>query len=356
MNLISMKVKKRKSKYFDNLEKNFKIMPNYQEKDNQYIYFKIENIKDFWENKDDLEKLFDKLIKWKDVQVKIFEKEACFKIDYRSLENYVERKFSFLPSLEFTIEDELPLKYVFYQWWGPFWAFMDGKDKSSYYFCECQKKAIYNSIQLFHNMKLDFPDFVYRDYIANGEKLSFFNDRFRKGLCFSCNNISATRTFCNRMYGSRFLQDYGWYVYTRAYEKSIDPWTDIVDLRDIENEVREEYGYYRIGEKWISETKMYNIIKELFPKEEIIFHYRAEWLCFLEIDVYLPNLKIGFEYQGKQHFEPIDFFGGKKKFDYQRANDIKKEKLCQDYNVKLYKVNYDDQLTKKFIKQLIAPS
>lgn len=356
MNLISMKVKKRKSKHFDNIEKIFKIMPNYQEKDSNHIYFEIKNIKEFWMNKEELEILFDKLIKWKNVQIELFEKEAHYKIDYRNLENYAARKFSFLPSLEFTIEDELPFKYVFYQWWGAFFTFMDEQDSSSYYFCECQKKAIYKSIQLFHNMRLDFPDFVYRDYLANGENTSFFNGKFREGLCFSCNKVSSNRTFCNRMYGSRFLQDYGWYVYTRAYEKSIDPWNDAEKLKEIENEVREEYGYYRIGEKWISETRMYNIIKEIFPKEKIVFHYRSEWLCNLEIDVYLPILKIGFEYQGKQHFEPVNFFGGKKKFDYQKANDIKKEKLCKDNDVKLYKVNYDDPLTKKFIKQLIAPS
>ncbi|MGF2054700.1 hypothetical protein [Vagococcus fluvialis] len=155
------------------------------------------------------------------------------------------------------------------------------------------------------------------------------------------------------MYGSRFLQDYGWYVYSKCYTKNIDPWSDKDGLRNVENEVRENYGYHKIGEKWISETRMYNLVKEIFPEEEVVFHYRAEWLSNLELDVYLPNLKIGFEYQGKQHFEPIDFFGGESKFIVQRSNDIKKENICQDNNVKLYKVNYNDPLNKKFIRNLI---
>ncbi|MGO3732056.1 MAG: hypothetical protein ACTJHC_02650 [Vagococcus sp.] len=357
INLISMSVKKRKSKHYYKVEKIIKTMPNFKST-NDYIYFELTTIEDFWKNRQEIELLYDKLIKWKDTKIEILGKENVlkYKIFYRELENYVEKKYDFLPSLEFTIEDDLPMKYVFYGCWTCFLVFMEDLDSSKYYFCDCQKDAIECSIKYFDNARLDFPSFVFQDYYQSKNKETFFENKFRKNLCFTCNNSSSTRTFCSRMYETRFMQDYGWYIYSRCYSKKIDPHNDKIILRKIENEVREEYGYHKIGEKWISETKMYNLIKEIFPEEEIIFHYRSEWLSYLEIDVYLPKLKMGFEYQGRQHFEPVDFFGGEDKFKIQQSNDIKKERICKENNVKLFKVNYDDPLNKKFIKRLIAPS
>lgn len=358
MTLISMSVKKRKSRHFNKIEQTFRMMPNFQEQLGKYIYFEIIDFDDFWKNYQEIEMLYDTLVKWKDVRITIFEKEIPFryKIYFRELESYVRNNYAFLPSSDFTIEDNLPMKYVFYDWWACFFVFMDKKDTSAYYFCDCQKNAVMESMRLFDNMRLNFPDFVCKDYEISDRKENFFDGKFKKNLCFTCNGSSSIRSFCNRMYGSRFLQDYGWYVYSRAYEKGINPWCDNEGLREVENEVRENYGYHKIGEKWISETKMYTLIKEIFPEEEVIFHYRSEWLSYLEIDVYIPRLKLGFEYQGKQHFEPVNFFGGESSFNIQRANDKKKEKICNDNGVKLIKVNYDDPLTKRFIKQLIAPS
>lgn len=271
------------------------------------------------------------------------------------MESFVYKKYSFLPSLTFTIEDDLPLNYVFYDYWACFFIFMDKLDHSKYYLCECQKEAVLNSIKLGANMKLNLPDFVYNDFSKYNNGFEFFDDKFKKNLCFKCNNISPTIDFCSYMYANTFIQNYGWYVYSYAYENGIDMWKEIEpEIKNkLENEVREKFGYAKKGEKWISETKMYHLIKEIFPEEEVIFHYRGEWLNRLEIDVYLPKLKLGFEYQGKQHFEAIDFFGGKESFEKQKQRDLEKEILCENNKVKLIKINYYDSLTKRFIQGLI---
>ena len=48
----------------------------------------------------------------------------------------------------------------------------------------------------------------------------------------------------------------------------------------------------------------------------------------LPFDFYLPDYNICIEYDGKQHFEPIDFFGGEKAFVRRQKNDnIKKQIL-----------------------------
>lgn len=46
------------------------------------------------------------------------------------------------------------------------------------------------------------------------------------------------------------------------------------------------------------------------------------------------------EYQGKQHFQPIGFFGGKKQFALQRRLDKIKENYCKDNNISLLTIPY----------------
>lgn len=46
------------------------------------------------------------------------------------------------------------------------------------------------------------------------------------------------------------------------------------------------------------------------------------------------------EYQGEQHFEPIKFFGGDKKFDRQQLNDNAKREYCKNKNINLIEIPY----------------
>ena len=43
------------------------------------------------------------------------------------------------------------------------------------------------------------------------------------------------------------------------------------------------------------------------------------------IDIFLPELNIGFEYQGEQHFKPIPKFGGEKEFQKVLKRDKEKK-------------------------------
>ena len=46
------------------------------------------------------------------------------------------------------------------------------------------------------------------------------------------------------------------------------------------------------------------------------------------------------EYQGKQHFFPVEFFGGKKAFKEQQKKDKIKKKYCKDNNISLLIIPY----------------
>ena len=106
-----------------------------------------------------------------------------------------------------------------------------------------------------------------------------------------------------------------------------------------------------------------HITDKSFPKK------RLGWLLNsrgkkMELDGYNEELSIGFEYQGLQHYEFIEFFhNSEKKFKQRQKDDELKRKLCKRNKVHLIEVPYSipkdelqDFLTssiKKFVPNLI---
>lgn len=72
----------------------------------------------------------------------------------------------------------------------------------------------------------------------------------------------------------------------------------------------------------------------------------------LPFDFYLPNYNICIEFQGKQHYEPIDYFGGQKVFEAQLFRDKIKEEYCKKNNILLFAIPYfadiDEELRKLY--------
>ena len=60
------------------------------------------------------------------------------------------------------------------------------------------------------------------------------------------------------------------------------------------------------------------------------------------VDFFLPNHNIIIEYNGKQHYAPIDYFGGKKKFEQQQDRDESLRFYCEKHKIKLIEIPYTD--------------
>jgi hypothetical protein len=121
--------------------------------------------------------------------------------------------------------------------------------------------------------------------------------------------------------------------------------------KNITNEIRVERNLPKIGEGWISETRLYYEIKKAFPKLEVKHHGNPNWLGRQHFDIYFPDLNIAIEYQGTQHQKPVEYFGGEEAFKKGRERDEKKKRLCEENGCKLFYV-YPEDDTKKFIKYL----
>lgn len=220
---------------------------------------------------------------------------------------------------------------------------------------------------------------------------------FESNLCHECNGVVPKYRYCHEMYGEAFKQNYGWYINKQAYEFGVGPISnriipeicpqEILELvkfdpielpklcqelvktnpaeadrlikefekqnrqvwNIIENEVRQKFGHKKIGEAWTSETILYYIIRSLFSDKTVLRHYRPDFLQGLELDIFIKEIKVGIEYQGVQHFEPVDHWGGIEALQKLKTRDKKKGEICSSLGIHLVYFKYDEGLNNDLV-------
>ena len=93
---------------------------------------------------------------------------------------------------------------------------------------------------------------------------------------------------------------------------------------------------------WKSEQQVYAITRFSYP--DAVYQYHRDWLGLQSLDVYIPSLKIGIEYQGIQHYEAVDYFGGEEAFQRAVERDKRKKRLCRENGVSLIYWKYDEPI------------
>lgn len=74
---------------------------------------------------------------------------------------------------------------------------------------------------------------------------------------------------------------------------------------------------------------------------------------YLSYDFYIPSQNILIEYQGRQHYQPIDYFGGEARFKNQQKHDQMKLDYAKEYGYTLITVPYIEDTFSKIKKYLI---
>ncbi len=96
----------------------------------------------------------------------------------------------------------------------------------------------------------------------------------------------------------------------------------------------ERQVYDLVEYKWKSEELMYECIKKVFKNNNVIHQYRPYFLHTntgqLSYDVFVCGKNVAFEYQGKQHFESVEIFGGEENFKKQKQRDKIKKILSKE--------------------------
>ncbi len=298
------------------------------------------NLKSIFERKDEIapEKKKQELIKPEFIVKHINQKKAdkfCVRATEFVLKKEVCEKMLLEVSNNKYKQVLLPSKNSVWNWMQTFYDKISGES----FFCSCFKKAL----DLYEKTDNDFEKQLHKTTSPH-LKFAIKNQSFKDNICHVCTGKNSDLLFCHKMYGSVFKTKYGAYIRKISIEKNIDE-------RDAENMLRELKGVAKIGEKWINETLLFNYVKIIFPKYEVVREASPEWLGRQRLDILIPEINLAIEYQGKQHYESIEFFGGEESFEKAIMRDELKLKKCKKNNVTLVYFNYKEDLTEKLVEK-----
>lgn len=93
--------------------------------------------------------------------------------------------------------------------------------------------------------------------------------------------------------------------------------------------------------KILESTNITYIREKIFENCKNIYH--------LKFDFYLPDYNICIEYDGIQHFNPVQIFGGISTFKKMKINDEIKNKYCDNNNIKLLRISYLENIEEKLL-------
>ena len=295
-------------------------------------------------------------------------------------------------------EDGLPLKYAHYPGLYGSWVGFSHEENGIRYMCSCFKVALKNRIDFnkknFSRIRGYF-DYDFKDIISiKNKNFEYFEENpdeifnflpIKDKICHQCNKITPSKEYCHKIYGGKFKIYHGWYIGKKLYELGCSNYFEVnklvmpIELQELfkmknkpshpddpeyqkqkrkiwnfaENEVRLAFNHKKIGDGWVSETILFHIVEELFPKKKLIRHYRPKILEGLELDIFIDELNIGIEYQGIQHFKPVEHWGGEEALKNTIKRDKKKKRLCIKNDISLIYVNWDEDLSKELVKKKI---
>ena len=93
-----------------------------------------------------------------------------------------------------------------------------------------------------------------------------------------------------------------------------------------------------------SQTKVYNRLKEVFPKLKFIFEATSKhipWAGKYRFDIYNEKYNFIIEYDGELHFISKEIFGGEEKLKLRQSRDKEKDLLCLQNGCKLFRLKYN---------------
>ncbi len=180
------------------------------------------------------------------------------------------------------------------------------------------------------------------------------NIQVKSGICSLCTGKVPSQIYGSDMYYSSFLQRYLPYHTLFSRKKLGHDVYEGAKQKEIENEVREIFGYPKIGEKWISETILFKVVNMMFSPMEVFHHYRGTELQGLELDVWIPDIQLGIEYQGEQHYKSITHWGGEDGLKKRQENDRKKKILCKQAGYTLVEFHYSEELSEEAIRKKLS--
>ena len=175
-------------------------------------------------------------------------------------------------------------------------------------------------------------------------------------VCHRCNGATPSRLWATGV--GTFDQSHGWFVAQALAVAGVFGLAGTARerrlARVVENEVRKSFGHPNVGEGWVRETQLAQLLAQCLPGRKIVRHYRPEWMQRLEFDIWVPSLRLAVEHQGQQHFTPISAWGGAEALTRTQERDARKVELAKANDVTLLHFRYDEPLTTTYLSGLLV--
>lgn len=165
------------------------------------------------------------------------------------------------------------------------------------------------------------------------------------GALLKINTETDFRNHTDQFYG------YDMRIYEEAYQASKRVYKSVMQ----NYEAQAVQGIIASGKKiskWTNEGSLYSMVLKQYP--DAIFQFHSDWLGLQSLDIFIPSLSIGIEYQGLQHYEPVPFFGGEEGLNNTQERDRKKRSLCEQNGVHIIYWRYDETITASRLKAKLS--
>jgi hypothetical protein len=169
---------------------------------------------------------------------------------------------------------------------------------------------------------------------------------YREDTCHLCRGVPSTTG--NRQHGQSEVRAYYWRYISDFAHGTARNW------REAENLVRDRLGVPRIGEGWLAEANLLRIVQALYPQYEVLHQASPDWLGRQRFDIFIPELSLAIEYNGQQHYAPIEHFGGQRGFEATQQRDHDKRDKAAEAGVALVEFRYDENLSPEHVAQRIC--
>ncbi|MDI3483215.1 MAG: hypothetical protein PWQ88_1086 [Candidatus Methanomethylophilaceae archaeon] len=219
------------------------------------------------------------------------------------------------------------------------------------YICKCFKKAIDN-IEKASNLLGVSRDFdVEGMAAAHGVTVEEMRKRlegieYEGMICELCRDVPSTHIYTSDMETDEFERRYGAYIEKTAIELIADGGgfkTAEECRRKAADVIIERYGFRPRGESTVEPEHLLKVIRELYPKEELMAEYQPSW-CIRPLQAFLPSMSVAIEHRGPEHYETWAA-GSLKELESIKAIDDTVLKECTENSVKLivfpYFINVD---------------
>ena len=186
----------------------------------------------------------------------------------------------------------------------------------------------------------------------HGEFYQIATEHLKGKGCSKCGHIitgikklSSTQEFiekARKVHGDKY--NYSSTIYTGVHNK-----LQIICPEHGSFEQEANSHLHGIGCPKCSCSKGENIVKQILNVNNINYvdQYRVDidkdinCSGYTYIDFYLPDLNIAIEYNGIQHYVPIEYFGGQLRFEQQKRRDSFVREYCTNSNIKLVEIPYE---------------